>query len=48
MQCSDPERNFHSKKLEKTASFETLSNFFFGLIFQNSILQQALITDKAP
>ena len=30
------------KKLEGTADLTVSSNFFFGLIFQNSILQQAL------
>ena len=31
------------KKLAKTASSTVLANFFFGLIFQNFILQQALL-----
>lgn len=29
---------FKLKKLERTAALAVLSNFFFGLIFQNSIL----------
>ena len=34
---------FVLKKLATTASQTVLANFFFGLIFQNSILQQALL-----
>ena len=33
---------FALKKLARTGYFGGLANFFFGLIFQNSILQQAL------
>lgn len=29
------------KKLARTAALTVLANFFFGLIFQNSILQKA-------
>jgi len=29
------------KKLARTAILQILANFFFGLTFQNSILQQA-------
>ena len=31
------------KKLAKTAALTVLANFFFGLIFQNLILQQTLL-----
>ena len=34
---------FVLKKLATTASPTVPANFFFGLIFQNSILQQALL-----
>jgi len=31
------------KKLARTAALTVLANFFLGLIFQNPILQQALL-----
>ena len=34
------------KKLARTAVLTVLANFFFGLIFQNSILQQALVITR--
>lgn len=36
------------KKLAKTASSTVLANFFSGLIFQDSILQQALDKIYSP
>ena len=37
-----PKREIYAlKKLARTAALTVLANFFFGLIFQNPILQQA-------
>ena len=43
--CSfQPKREIYAlKKLAKTAALTVLANFFFGVIFQNLILQQTLL-----
>ena len=44
MQFSDPNGKICAlKKLAKTAILTVLANFFFGLIFQNPILQRPLV-----
>ena len=43
--CSFPPKRerYSLKKLVKTAALTVLANFFFGVIFQNFILQQTLL-----